>query len=281
MRSSFQSTPPRGGRRVPAACSDSARDAPFQSTPPRGGRRVRRCVDHQRRFNPRPRVGGDTLLSAPRSDAALTAAVSIHAPAWGATCRRRRSSATYGRFQSTPPRGGRRWLHVSVCAGFQSTPPRGGRPDRCSFVKAERSFNPRPRVGGDQDLHETNPRRSGGRRGRPGQVSIHAPAWGATTVSPISRARRRTRRFNPRPRVGGDPAVVLTSHELPQYGFNPRPRVGGDSWPSTNSGTSQSCSVGRQSRCFNPRPRVGGDATLPHALMQSTPPRGGTTRDRQ
>ena len=55
---------------------------------------------------------------------------------------------------------------------FQSTPPRGGRRDRQG-----------------PGLHGAT-------------VSIHAPAWGATR--PWSKARRAPRRFNPRPRVGGD-----------------------------------------------------------------------------
>ena len=55
-------------------------------------------------------------------------------------------------------------------------------------------------------------------------VSIHAPAWGATFCEaflPIW-----SHGFNPRPRMGGDPIIhqvnSLTSS------FNPRPRMGGD-----------------------------------------------------
>ncbi len=180
--SAFQSTPPRGGRRIPLPAIQSRRvsiHAPargatniqpqprfklvFQSTPPRGGRPIQ--------------------FFSPDSHAN----VSIHAPARGATCvvgfaialsysfnprpraggdvgaqRRRR----FGRFQSTPPRGGRRaaWNaearpscfnprpldHRSEKPGvFQSTPPRGGRPSRCLLSWASARFNPRPRAGGD------------------------------------------------------------------------------------------------------------------------------------
>ena len=103
-------------------------------------------------FNPRPRVGGDahSLL---RSSMPM---VSIHAPAWGATSRvDAHSRAT--RFQSTPPRGGRR---------------RSMRRSRRSTVR----FNPRPRVGGDA-----------GSAAWPASmtVSIHAPAWGATGVDEL------------------------------------------------------------------------------------------------
>jgi len=76
--------------------------------------------------------------------------VSIHAPARGATSARRK------------------W---SVPGWFQSTPPRGGRPQGHRRAEVLRRFNPRPRAGGD-------------RRGKPCQgpaeVSIHAPARGAT-----------------------------------------------------------------------------------------------------
>ncbi len=54
-------------------------------------------------------------------------------------------------------------------------------------------FNPRPRVGGDE-----GPAQSAG----PTDVSIHAPAWGATPG--CRRVVVPTTSFNPRPRVGGD-----------------------------------------------------------------------------
>src|SRR5690606_16138900 len=81
--------------------------------------------------------------------------VSIHAPAWGATVGVGITSADTLTFQSTRPRGARppstrpRCWH---CSTFQSTRPRGAR------------------------LVDLEPRR------HLGAVSIHAPAWGATTV---------------------------------------------------------------------------------------------------
>src|SRR5690606_2968789 len=122
--------------------------------------------------------------------------VSIHAPAWGATrpTKSRRRSLTgfnprarVGRdtstcqhlpcscgFQSTRPRGARldvRRLHA--CPGqFQSTRPRGAR--RPCAVHAGPSgmcFNPRARVGRDLDAFAHDEET---------EVSIHAPAWGAT-----------------------------------------------------------------------------------------------------
>ena len=140
----FQSTPPRGGRRLAAmrvpmrelvSIHAPARGATlvsprcagtyaFQSTPPRGGRR---------RW---PASIGIWIVSihAPARGATVLAhaadgMVSIHAPARGATlCS---CAIRSDKFQSTPPRGGR---HAS-CAeprasfAFQSTPPRGGRLD--------------------------------------------------------------------------------------------------------------------------------------------------------
>ena len=214
MRSGFQSTPPRGGRRARSArCIGVSRR--FQSTPPRGGRRSasRELARMHASFNPRPRVGGDRAARAsaggwfqstpPRGgrrvgyrtvpqtvsihapawgatdaigDAAGVSQVSIHAPAWGATCcRYERRAAGHRWFQSTPPRGGRRAVHDWLSAGD----------DR---------FNPRPREGGDDcpcgsvALHH--------------DVSIHAPAWGATVAESTWSTLRLS--FNPRPRVGGD-----------------------------------------------------------------------------
>ena len=164
----FQSTPPHGGRR----CRSRQRilRLMFQSTPPHGGRpnhlttmfsalsfnpRPRMGGDWpeglrrawRRRFNPRPRMGGDT----PKLKSGKELYVSIHAPAWGATPH----------------------VVVIVVSGqFQSTPPHGGRQQQGSGGKgAGYGFNPRPRMGGDGRRHR-------GERG--GDVSIHAPAWGAT-----------------------------------------------------------------------------------------------------
>ena len=55
-------------------------------------------------------------------------------------------------------------------------------------------FNPRPRVGGDVRVLPVLV--------LPRIVSIHAPAWGATSVTWLLPSMYRC--FNPRPRVGGD-----------------------------------------------------------------------------
>ena len=79
--------------------------------------------------------------------------VSIHAPAWGATPALQ-WQCEVKMFQSTPPHGGRLELLLSIIMiqRFQSTPPHGGRHEAASVAKA---------------LEE---------------VSIHAPAWGATVI---------------------------------------------------------------------------------------------------
>ena len=121
-------------------------------------------------FNPRARVGRDAAEEVARLDLAI----SIHAPAWGATVE-----------------AGRCKLELT----FQSTRPVWGRDGLCAFrIPSTRDFNPRaphggatyapalldaaglisihvPRVGRDRYHRFYN-------RGR--QISIHAPAWGAT-----------------------------------------------------------------------------------------------------
>ena len=102
--------------------------------------------------------------------------VSIHAPAWGATrsCLPKMAS---GSFQSTPPHGGRPINNLpSVDPGtrFNPRPRMGGDQHKYPLARGTSSFNPRPRMGGDpyQTLWEEDPK----------IVSIHAPAWGATKV---------------------------------------------------------------------------------------------------
>ena len=79
------------------------------------------------------------------------AAVSIHAPAWGAT-----TQTTIDRLPNK----------------FQSTRPRGARPAHARYLSIDLRFNPRARVGRDRDRS--------GKAAASYRVSIHAPAWGAT-----------------------------------------------------------------------------------------------------
>ena len=162
---------------------------------------------------------------------------------------------------------------------FRSTPPCGGR--RPPGLGRARSlcFDPRPRVGGDKPGKAvTLPRR----------VSIHAPVWGATQSEdgiihwrlfrstppcggrrPVQVQRQPTDRFDPRPRVGGDPRP---SRRLPLE----RVSIHAPVWGATRAAhpaltvllfrSTPPCG-GRPDRDarffrrhgFDPRPRVGGD----------------------
>ena len=125
--------------------------------------------------------------------------VSIHAPAWGAT-----QGSVYDlyltMFQSTHPHGVRRQtshqcvrvrgFNPRTCMGcdifvdsrfsiqylFQSTHPHGVRHKRRKKRFNQRCFNPRTRMGCDEDGRRYNNLTS---------VSIHAPAWGATSFTVI------------------------------------------------------------------------------------------------
>jgi len=82
---SFQSTPPRGGRPPPTLpCPINI--MLFQSTPPRGGRpRSPLSPSRTSRFQSTPPRGGRRHVI---TSVAQCLAVSIHAPAWGATVTR-------------------------------------------------------------------------------------------------------------------------------------------------------------------------------------------------
>ncbi len=135
------------------------------------------------------------------------------------------SPATSLVFQSTRPHGAR---HQTLIARifpdkFQSTRPHGARPraiNRGSVMGT--SFNPRARMGRDTGQASTYHRDT--------EVSIHAPAWGATLRSIIFIERERS--FNPRARMGRD--AVICRSICSQSCFNPRARMGRDplSWPT-------------------------------------------------
>ncbi len=189
----FQSTPPRGGRRL---TSPSAPSADVSIHAPAWGATIghgRRSASHDPSFNPRPRVGGDTGARAEldastsfnprprvggRLDGAsnrqsVTAVVSIHAPARGATTSASTTRGLMDGFNPRPRAGGDRRGRNRALESLPSFNPRprvgGDASGRCQHARL--GFNPRPRVGGD--------RRSPVAVG-PDRVSIHASAWGAT-----------------------------------------------------------------------------------------------------
>ncbi len=187
--------------------------------------------------------------------------VSIHAPARGATAANW-LRVVVRKFQSTPPRGGRR----ATIGDCKQPPPvsihapaRGATLIPCEISFPLKSFNPRPREGGDRaPVHvarrrhpfQSTPPRGGrrlfsGRKALRYDVSIHAPARGAT-------------------------AGVL--FDSPHAGsFNPRPREGGDWLPS---GFPPSTELFQSTPPRGGRPTINGQISALQAF-QSTPPRGG------
>ena len=240
----FQSTHPRGVRPL-AALWGWTGQLWFQSTHPRGVRLHEGLIGHvfQQLFQSTHPRG---VRRKKRFGRLCRAVVSIHAPAWGATCHFLLQKQASVLFQSTHPRGVRR---ASTSRASSVTP----------------GFNPRTRVGCDETdglcykargvFQSTHPRgvrrRPECRRGSEKAVSIHAPAWGATgqadahpdgcrfqSTHPRGVRRRSVcigpkghKSFNPRTRVGCDISCLPRSAAMAC--FNPRTRVGCDSRPPT------------------------------------------------
>ena len=141
-------------------------------------------------------------------------------------------------------------------------------------------FNPRSRKGSDQlsagsnwqlaQFQSTLPQgeRRGTRRcaGRSRDISIHAPARGATTCRAIKMASRGY--FNPRSRKGSD--LHQTACSQPHHNFNPRSRKGSDQGIFFDDSACNN---------FNPRSRKGSDtygflSPDPFSKFQSTLPQG-------
>ena len=212
-------------------------------------------------FNPRSRMGSDEEYH----DMSATYSVSIHAPAWGATLRTAWMMCSK-RFQSTLPHGERHQapaIDPDLAAVSIHAPAWGATLQLFGPESAFSSFNPRSRMGSDlgdsaaslsmSKFQSTLPHgeRLGCcmRRTRAGRfqstlphgerheskardereimVSIHAPAWGATSVE-----------FPYRNRHG-------VSIHAP-------------AWGATVSGVEME----RAGRCFNPRSRMGSDNAL-------------------
>ncbi len=171
-------------------------------------------------FNPRTRVGCDPA----HLPASRLRRISIHAPAWGATCNSVLLASADARFQSTHPRGVRQcgwrdfcgWSSISIHApawgatcdqprnaksrAFQSTHPHGVRPAKGKTGAFNPdNFNPRTRMGCDIDAHSavmsvfrfqsTHPhgvrQETNALVRASAYISIHAPAWGATPDNQI------------------------------------------------------------------------------------------------
>ena len=144
-------------------------------------------------------------------------------------------------FQSTLPQGERlsAWYVRRNLRGFNPRSRRGSEP-RWPSASAESGFNPRSRRGSDVPSWDDI--------GSATNVSIHAPAGGATRHSHSQSLLMSVRCFNPRSRRGSD----LMAGKFPMHmGFNPRSRRGSDPRPHNNAIS-----------CFNPRSRRGSDSGL-------------------
>ena len=193
----FQSTRPRGARHWPRGVLYFYYR--FQSTRPRGARRVPPSdhipADHVSIHAPAwgatsgrlPLLPlfGNVSIHAPAWGATsgglfvlCREPVSIHAPAWGAT-RLPGGSMSFWKFQSTRPRGARPRDGAAPacrpsCFNPRARVGRDGR--RRTRRRPALCFNPRARVGRDMPATSSSEDRH--------HVSIHAPAWGATSVGP-------------------------------------------------------------------------------------------------
>ena len=212
---------------------------------------------HWRRFNPRPRAGGDRWVV--------------------------RGSVRYGCFNPRPRAGGDLRLLLPACPArsFNPRPRAGGDVDRVGCRPADDVSIHAPARGATRAVKAVAwtalvsihaPARGAteaqGLAEQLQHVSIHAPARGATetilqagfarVVSIHAPARGATWEqvdlasgllFQSTPPRGGRPARPGRGGGLPGR-FNPRPRAGGDS---------RGPSRGDHAPGFNPRPRAGGD----------------------
>ena len=142
----FQSTRPRGARRD--LLDDCKMADQFQSTRPRGARpRMSGCRYRTTGFNPRARVGRDTLEL---MHAQVEAEFQSTRPR-GARPADMQIPYDKAKFQSTRPRGARRWLLSSSSKPMCFNP--RARVGRDLLIEARclssDSFNPRARVGRD------------------------------------------------------------------------------------------------------------------------------------
>ena len=181
LSTGFQFALPRGERRKFNPCSISARR--FQFVLPRGERH--NCEVEYQRAKP-------FQFALPRGERLVSlgfppvVAVSIRAPAWGATGLPRSCRTAFG---------------VSIRAPAWGATRSGRRTRRGD------SFNSRSRVGSDV-----------GRRGDRdfAGVSIRAPAWGATVRTGRP---RRCRSFNSRSRVGSDSGASRSAMPCASFQF--------------------------------------------------------------
>ena len=184
----FQSTRPRGARRW--VSTTMVCQVLFQSTRPRGARRAisESGTSHERFQSTRPRGARRRA----RNGVAAEAAVSIHAPAWGATSSSSRLRACCPGFNPRARVGRDRRTaapHLGLRRSFNPRARVGRDPTSTAWIRASPGFNPRARVGRDSAQAFTR---------SSSVVSIHAPAWGATVVERPSATRDMFQSTRPR-----------------------------------------------------------------------------------
>ena len=190
----FQSTLPRGERRLPDVCSDQMEKISIHA-PTRGATLSSNAIKVLRQnFNPRSHEGSDSSAAASSDSFSLFQStlprgerlrvgwarechivISIHAPTRGAT-----TITLYAQWRKSisihaPTRGATRAASQTLrSCGFQSTLPRGER-RRKVYINAPdaRHFNPRSHEGSDSDGWINIPDAI--------DISIHAPTRGATS----------------------------------------------------------------------------------------------------
>ncbi len=210
----------------------------FQSTLPRGERRHGEAGHSDTRgISIHAPTWGATGITRVGDDMVM---ISIHAPTWGATSDGSTSNTNHKDFNPRSHVGSDQGMagYCRKTAGFQSTLPRGERPGNFNAQLEDITFQstlPRgERPGADtratrpQGFQSTLPR---GERlctthwpHLTGQISIHAPTWGATLA--VIMLTNTLLHFNPRSHVGSDlcgqKVLCLSLH------FNPRSHVGSD-----------------------------------------------------
>ncbi len=193
-------------------------------------------------------------------------AVSIHAPAKGATPRRYRRARVMGGFDPRSREGSDRPLawRPGMILTFRSTLPRRERRNGSRYRLGCDGFDPRSREGSDERHGRSPP--------RPGRVSIHAPAKGATLRS--RKAGRSVDGFDPRSREGSDVPVRgihaedLVSIHAPAKGATSPARP----WARSKSSFDPRSREGSDAQGFNERPD--------HLVSIHAPAKGATTTQR-
>ena len=232
----FQSTHPSGVRLADIRGHDPHRQ--FQSTHPSGVRpgRPPRWAPPQWYFNPRTPVGCDT----PETASSLPTSISIHAPQWGATARRRRALVVDDISIHAPQWGATEQdVAVDVADAISIHAPQWGATGLPSDAPSpSKHFNPRTPVGCDKTIRATrgwrcnfNPRTPVGcditRKAREATVTVFQSTHPSGVRRVLDDAEERAAVFQSTHPSGV--RLVRRIHRPAHNHFNPRTPVGCDS----------------------------------------------------